>query len=336
MNAINTIDVKAEFNLDKDRFGNPFPAGVKFPVLNVEESTAHAIPQKELHYFEASFVSDVFTWLQEPGPFGLMITGPTGTGKSSGIAQMAARLNWPTTGITASGNFLFEDLVGSWGLVQTDPGAPPVTKFRYGPLPLAMKEGRILVINEFDYADPNELAGLNDVIRGSGLFIEATNEWIKPHPKFRVVITGNSKGYGDDTGLYRGVKTQNLAFLDRFIGVEVDYLPNDVEVKMLTDYLGLDSTHESTLSTFVTCANSVRKRFLSDSAEALSATITTPKLKLWAKESFRIQASVRKTGTSVSPPKMALEKVLTGMIPDVDAVAIHKICESHFGGLWVD
>ncbi|MDV5469036.1 AAA family ATPase [Klebsiella pneumoniae] len=74
-----------------------------------------------------------------------------------------------------------------------------------------MREGHLLLINEVDLADPAELAGLNDVLEGRPLVIAQNGgEIIKPHPMFRVVVTGNSTGSGDASGLYQGVMMQNL------------------------------------------------------------------------------------------------------------------------------
>ncbi len=77
-------------------------------------------------------------------------------------------------------------------------------KFMYGPLAVAMREGHLLLINEVDLADPAELAGLNDVLEGRPCDRSEWREIIKPHPMFRVVVTGNSTGSGDASGLYRG------------------------------------------------------------------------------------------------------------------------------------
>ncbi|MDO6928722.1 AAA family ATPase, partial [Acinetobacter baumannii] len=87
--------------------------------------------------------------------------------------------------------------------------------FMYGPLAVAMREGHLLLINEVDLADPAELAGLNDVLEGRPLVIAQNGgEIIKPHPMCRVVVTVNSTGSGDASGLYKGVMMQNLAAMD--------------------------------------------------------------------------------------------------------------------------
>ncbi|MBO0180522.1 AAA family ATPase, partial [Vibrio parahaemolyticus] len=93
------------------------------------------------------------------------------------------------------------------------------------PLAIAMREGHVLLINEVDLVDPAELSGLNDILEGRPLVIAQNGgEIIKPHPMFRVIVTGNSTGSGDPSGLYQGVMMQNLAAMDRYRFSVVPYM----------------------------------------------------------------------------------------------------------------
>lgn len=108
-------------------------------------------------------------------------------------------------------------------------------RFSYGPLARAMLYGEILLLNEIDLMSPGELAALNDVLEGRALTISANNgEVIKPHPFFRVVATANSKGLGDESGAYHGVKLQNQAFLDRWRFCEVGY-PSAAQERLMLE-----------------------------------------------------------------------------------------------------
>ncbi len=110
------------------------------------------------------------------------------------------------------------DLIGQFMLIEGE------TRFVHGPLAVAARDGHLLVLNEMDVLDAAELAGLNDIVEGAPLVIAANGgEVIRPHPKFRLIATGNSAGSGDTSGLYQGVLRQNLAFLDRFRVVQVAY-----------------------------------------------------------------------------------------------------------------
>ncbi|NMR77876.1 AAA family ATPase, partial [Vibrio alginolyticus] len=140
----------------------------------------------------------------------------------------------PVHHITAHARKELTDLIGHHALVAEKPGQPPVMKFMYGPRAVAMREGHLLLINEVDLADPAELAGLNDVLEGRPLVIAQNGgEIIKPHPMFRVVVTGNSTGSGDASGLYQGVMMQNLAAMDRYRFTKVGYADEEAELSIL-------------------------------------------------------------------------------------------------------
>ena len=144
-----------------------------------------------------------------------MIKGPTGSGKSSLVLELAARLGRPVQQVTCSATMEIQDLIGQFRLVKDSDQV--VTKFAYGVLPKAMMFGHILLLDEFDYAPPSSISALNAVIQGSPLIIEAMGgQVVKPHPDFRLVITGNTGGSGDHQGGYVGTRQHNMAFLDRF------------------------------------------------------------------------------------------------------------------------
>src|SRR5690554_5804597 len=159
------------------------------------------IPILDTNYvFRKEIVRDLLAFLNVPGGDALYITGPTGSGKTSVVTEAAARLNWPVQQITMSGRTEASDLVGHYVLSSQNPGEEPQMRFQYGALATAMREGQILLLNEVDLADPAELSALNDVLEGRPLVITANGgEIIKPHPMFRVIVTGNSAGNGDAT-----------------------------------------------------------------------------------------------------------------------------------------
>ena len=157
----------------------------------------------------------------------VLIEGPTGSGKTSLLEQIAARLHWGVHAVTGHGRLELNDLLGQYMLV--DGGA---MKWIDGPLTLAVRLGHVLLLNEIDAIDPAELIGLNEVVEGKPLTIPQTGAMITPHPKFRLVATGNSRGGGDQSGLYQGVLRQNLAFLDRFRLLEVGYPEPEDEMQL--------------------------------------------------------------------------------------------------------
>lgn len=177
------------------------------------------VPQAHSSYvFESKALKTMLDWLEKPHGDSLYICGPSGCGKTSFVLETAARLKWPVESITLSQTSEVADLIGH-----------PVIRhgqlhFEYGPLSRAMMSGEILLLNEIDLMSAGELAALNDVLEGRGLTVLASNgEVIMPHPGFRVIATGNSRGSGDSSGHYTGVRRQNTAFLDRWVFLEFSW-----------------------------------------------------------------------------------------------------------------
>ena len=218
-----------------------------------------AVPKAaEGYIFRKDVLRAVLAFLMKPSGDALFISGPTGSGKTSVVAEVAARLNWPVQQITMNGRFEFSQLKGQFVVASPAPGEPPVMTFMHGPLATAMKHGHILLLNEIDLADPAELAGLNDVLEGRPLVIaENGGEIVRPHPMFRVVATANSFGNGDASGLYQGIQQQNLAALDRYRLLEVDYAAPAAEQAILGQVLSKDLTEVIPL--MIQLANEIRK-----------------------------------------------------------------------------
>lgn len=317
-----------------------YPVGQTFQIedipaevvtLGYERSENPAIPKKNPGYvFRRDFLRVILNYLQSPDGDGLCISGPTGSGKTSGICEVLARLNWPCQQVTAHGRLELSDLIGQFKLVSKSPGQPPVMEFVYGVLPTAMKYGHVLLINELDYCDPSEVSGLNDVIEGRPLVItENGGEVITPHPMFRIIATCNSSGRGDSSGLYRGVNAQNIAFMDRFRVTTVGYLSQEDEIRLLG--LKVPAMPEAVRAKLVEVANAVRAQFLGESGDGsdgtLSVTMSTRTLARWAK----LTSDFKRHET---PMAYALTLALTNRCDAAEKEAIEKIAEGIMGDLW--
>lgn len=308
----------------KDLFGLEVPASITMPVF--ADQTNPFIPKRDDSYiFNRDLVRDLRAFLKAPNGDALYVTGPTGSGKTSGVLQMSARLNWPVQSLTAHGRMEFSDFVGYHSLVSNKPGDAPTMQFVYGPLPTAMKNGHILLINEIDLIDPGELSGLNDVLDGRPLVIsQNAGEIINPHPMFRVIVTGNSTGMGDETGLYQGIQMQNLAAMDRYRFIEVNYPDSETEKSILlksAPSLGVDLVQR-----MVATANSVRKLFVGDESSSgeLSVTMSTRTLLRWAKLTVQFQGAQ-------SPVLMALDQAILKRCPRAESAAIKRIAKDEIG-----
>ncbi len=163
----------------------------------------------------------------------VMVTGFHGTGKSTHIEQVAARLNWPCVRINLDSHVSRIDLVGKDAIVVRD--GKQVTEFRDGILPWALQHNVALVFDEYDAGRPDVMFVIQRVLEVSGrLTLLDQNKVIKPHPAFRLFATANTVGLGDTTGLYHGTQQINQGQMDRWsIVTTLNYLPHDEEVNIV-------------------------------------------------------------------------------------------------------
>ena len=160
----------------------------------------------------------------------VMVSGYHGTGKSTHIEQVAARLNWPCVRINLDSHVSRIDLVGKDAIVLRD--GMQVTEFRDGILPWALQNNIALCFDEYDAGRPDVMFVIQRVLEVSGrLTLLDQNRVIKPHPAFRLFSTTNTIGLGDTSGLYHGTQQINQGQMDRWsIVATLNYLPHDKEV----------------------------------------------------------------------------------------------------------
>jgi cobaltochelatase CobS len=173
------------------------------------------------------------------------------------------------------------DLVGQWTMVKGE------MVWMDGCLTKAMRYGHALILNEIDLVDPAELANMNGVMEGAPLVISSNNaEVVRPHPNFRIIATSNSNGSGSD-GMYVGVQRQNLAFMDRFNIIKVDYPDSAIEEAILEKIT--PDIPKQIRSKMVELANKVRTVFKGDEdgGVELSITFSTRTLMRWAIQTQR-------------------------------------------------
>lgn len=289
------------------------------------------VPKQDPSYvYNKDLVIDIRSLYLNPFTEGLCIFGHAGTGKTSGVLQYMAATKRPVRSITANGRMTADDLIGFHALVSAKPGSPPEMRFNYGPLPLAMKEGSCLLINEVDMIEPSELAALNDVLEGRPLIIASNGgELVHPHPDFRIIVTANSSGGGDETGFYQGVKVQNLASLDRYRFSEVGYLAQELELKILEDVA--PKTSKEILKKMVSVANGIRQLFMGDANNpgSISVPMSTRTLVRWAK----LMQSYAGTpdGSSLV---VGFNKAFLLRVNGAEKAAIERVAADVFGKDW--
>jgi len=159
----------------------------------------------------------------------VMVQGYHGTGKSTHIEQIAARLNWPLVRVNLDSHVSRIDLVGKDAIVLRE--GKQVTEFREGMLPWALQRPIALVFDEYDAGRPDVMFVIQRVLEASGrLTLLDQNRVIRPNPYFRLFSTTNTIGLGDTTGLYHGTQQINQGQMDRWsIVTTLNYLAHDVE-----------------------------------------------------------------------------------------------------------
>lgn len=164
-----------------------------------------------------------------------ILTGHTGTGKTTVIEQVAARLCWPVARDNMDSGRDRQDFTG--GHVITIQDGVQVTEFQDGLLLQAMQAGYILILDEFDAARPDVLFALQRPMEGKGFIVtEDGGREVKPNAWFRIMATANTKGRGDEHGAYSGTRVMNSAMLDRFtVWAEVPYLTEAQTSKLLAN-----------------------------------------------------------------------------------------------------
>ena len=164
----------------------------------------------------------------------VLVQGMHGTGKSTHVEQVAARLGWPLLRINLDGHLTRMDLVGRDAIVVND--GHTTTQFVEGLLPWALQRPVAVLFDEYDAGRPDVMFVIQRLLERNGKFtLLDENRVITPHPKFRIFATANTVGLGDGTGMYRGTQVLNQAQVDRWnIVARLDYLDPDMEERVVS------------------------------------------------------------------------------------------------------
>ena len=194
----------------------------------------------------------------------VMVQGYHGTGKSTHIEQVAARLNWPLIRVNLDSHVSRIDLVGKDAIVLKD--GKQVTEFREGMLPWAIQRPIALVFDEYDAGRPDVMFVIQRVLEAQGkLTLLDQNRVIRPNPYFRLFSTTNTIGLGDTTGLYHGTQQINQGQMDRWsIVTTLNYLSHDVEAEIVLAKAPAYQTAEGkrTINAMVRVADMTRNAFM--------------------------------------------------------------------------
>jgi cobaltochelatase CobS len=215
-----TVSIREVFGVDSD---------MKVPAFSERDS--HVPDLDEAYRFDPQTTLAICAGMAYDRR--VMIQGYHGTGKSTHIEQVAARLNWPMIRVNLDSHVSRIDLVGKDAIVLRD--GKQVTEFREGMLPWCLQRPMALVFDEYDAGRPDVMFVIQRVLEAQGkLTLLDQNRVIRPNPYFRLFSTTNTIGLGDTTGLYHGTQQINQGQMDRWSIVStLNYLSHDVEAEIV-------------------------------------------------------------------------------------------------------
>jgi cobaltochelatase CobS len=276
---IDTID--KTFSDTKTLFG--FDSEIKVPILMSDDQHIPAI--------DDAFIFDPDTTLSILAGFihnrRVMLQGYPGTGKSTHIEQVAARMNWPCVRINLDGHVSRMDLIGKDAIVIEND--QPITRFQPGMLTWALSQPCALILDEYDAGRPDVMFVLQRLLEADGkLTLLDQSKVLTPHRQFRIFATANTLGLGDSSGLYHGTQALNQAQLDRWnIVAPLNYLSPEQEQKIVVAKVPEFASHPQygaqMVKKMVMVAGLIRQGFVQGD---LSCTISPRTLIFWAENSL--------------------------------------------------
>ncbi|MHC8509894.1 MAG: cobaltochelatase subunit CobS [Rhodospirillales bacterium] len=246
-----TVSVRQTFGLDTDMEAPAF-----------SEASEHVPDVDDTYRFDHDTTMAVLAGFTHNRR--VMVQGYHGTGKSTHIEQIAARLNWPCVRINLDSHISRIDLVGKDAIVLRE--GKQVTEFREGILPWALQHPTALVFDEYDAGRPDVMFVIQRILEVEGkLTLLDQNRVMRPHPYFRLFSTTNTVGLGDTTGLYHGTQQINQGQMDRWsIVTTLNYLEHGAEVEIVIAKAPQYDTEEGrrTVSQMVQLADMTRSGFM--------------------------------------------------------------------------
>lgn len=269
------ISVRQTFGIDSD-----------FQVPAFSQSTEHVPAVDESYRFDHTTTLAILAGFA----FGrrVLIQGYHGTGKSTHIEQVAARLNWPCVRVNLDSHISRLDLVGKDAIVLRD--GQQVTEFREGILPWAFQNPTALVFDEYDAGRADVMFVIQRVLEAEGrLTLLDQSRVLRPHPAFRLFATTNTIGLGDTTGLYHGTQQINQGQMDRWnIVATLNYLEHNAEVDIVLAKVPPYASEDgrSTVAAMVNLAELTRSGFMNGDI----STVMSPRTVItWAENALLFQ-----------------------------------------------
>ena len=261
-----------------------------FGIESDMEIHGFAEPNEHVPEIDENYIFDHDTTLAILAGFAfnrrVMVQGYHGTGKSTHIEQVAARLNWPCLRINLDSHISRIDLIGKDAITLKD--GVQVTEFKEGILPWALQNPTALVFDEYDAGRPDVMFVIQRVLEVAGkLTLLDQNRVIHPHPSFRLFSTTNTIGLGDTSGLYHGTQQINQGQMDRWsIVTTLNYLPHEHEENIIAAKMPMMQNEDDIkiIKQMVQVADLSHKGFINGDI----STVMSPRTVLTWAENFEI------------------------------------------------
>ena len=274
------IDVRKTFDIDVD-----------MKVMAFKESNEYVPNVDESYKFDKNTTLAILAGFSHNRR--VMIQGYHGSGKSTHIEQVAARLNWPCIRVNLDSHISRIDLLGKDAITLKE--GKQITEFKEGILPWALQTPTALVFDEYDAGRPDVMFVIQRVLEVEGkLTLLDQNKVISPHSGFRLFATANTVGLGDTSGLYHGTQQINHGQMDRGHIVSVlNYLDPDLELKVVISKVpNLDNKEGLEIATnMISVANLSRQGF----ANGDISTLMSPRTVISWAENYQIFNDLNKS-----------------------------------------
>ena len=250
-------------------------------------------PTERVPEVEKSYVFDNDTTLSILAGFSknrrVMVQGYHGTGKSTHIEQVAARLNWPCVRVNLDSHISRIDLIGKDAIKLRE--GKQITEFQEGILPWALRNPSALVFDEYDAGRPDVMFVIQRVLETEGkLTLLDQSKVLTPHPFFRIFATANTVGLGDTSGIYHGTNQINQGQMDRWnIVAKLNYLDEEKEIEIISKKISANSEEKKLIKSMVQMANLTRKGF---EQKDISIVMSPRTVIMWA-ENYKLINNVQ-------------------------------------------
>ena len=274
------IDVRKTFDIDVD-----------MKVMGFQEPNEYVPTLDESYKFDKNTTLAILAGFSHNRR--VMIQGYHGSGKSTHIEQVAARLNWPCIRVNLDSHISRIDLLGKDAITLKD--GKQITEFKEGILPWALQTPTALVFDEYDAGRPDVMFVIQRVLEVEGkLTLLDQNKVISPHSGFRLFATANTVGLGDTSGLYHGTQQINQGQMDRWhIVSTLNYLDPELELKVvLSKVQSLDNKEGVEIAkNMISVANLSRQGF----ANGDISTLMSPRTVISWAENYQIFNDLNKS-----------------------------------------